>query len=174
MIPSSSMSPYAWIWTGPRSISPLDGLGIEPRRALGVPGSTGESLAAPPGVSPGEPGLDEDLQRQLGGTALADETGGQVQVDIREVGQLPGVRGRVSGPLELLQAPAPDELRFGVKFQFEFNRRHRGVPSADYLSFGYNDGTVVPLPGEVPVNAALIRDSYAGRQWKIAGRSSVL
>jgi hypothetical protein len=106
------MRPYAWSAIGPISTSPLEGLGIDARRI------TDESLPSPGAM------LDEDAERRVGGAAAPQEACGEVEVDVGEVGELLGVRAGITGPLELLQPPAPDELRFQIDFEFEFYSRH--------------------------------------------------
>src|SRR5436853_6306771 len=70
-IASSSIRPYMWIVSGPRSSVPLCGEGIEAR-----------FTRAPfcPGVR--TPALDENFYGRLVGTALPDQLDREVQVDV--------------------------------------------------------------------------------------------
>jgi len=87
------------------------------------------------------------------------------------LGEVPGVVGRVAGALELLDPPAPDELRFGVEFEFEFYRRH--LPFLPLLSLPHSvvaNGGLSPLRVKRSRNARLIRDSYAAEEAGPPGR----
>src|SRR5919106_5558540 len=88
-IASSSMSPYAWIETGPRLISPPEGDGMDARRPL-----TERSFV-----------LDQDGDGDLGRTAALEQRDRGVQIDVGP-GRERGRRAlRVAGAEELLEPP---------------------------------------------------------------------
>src|SRR3954470_6267482 len=70
-IASSSIRPYMWIVSGPRSIVPLCGDGIEAR-------NTGSTFC--PGMA--MPALDQDVDCGLDRAALLEQLDGAVQVDV--------------------------------------------------------------------------------------------
>ena len=74
----SSIRPYMWIVSGPRSIVPDEGDGIEARSGTA-------------GILPGNPtrtgcALEQDLERELGRAARPQQVGRVVQVDVRARG----------------------------------------------------------------------------------------
>src|SRR5438552_16451745 len=79
-IASSSISPYMWIVTGPRSIVPLCGEGMYAR----LTGGTFSPRAA-------TPASDHDLDRGLPGAALLDQLDRPVRVDGAQGGTRAGV-----------------------------------------------------------------------------------
>jgi hypothetical protein len=84
-----------------------------------------------------------------------------VEVDVPQLGEVPGVAGRVAGALELPDPPAPDELRFGVDFEFEFYRGHlRFLPLLSLPHSVVANGGLSPLRVKRSRNARLIRASY--------------
>src|SRR5215208_1615635 len=100
-IASSSINPYMWSWSGPRSRTPVDGEGID---------------AVTRGIyRAGARRLEQDAHRELvRAAALADELDRPVQVDVEALGELGRVAGRVAGALELLGAPLLDALALGL------------------------------------------------------------
>src|SRR5689334_4336735 len=115
-IATSSISPYMWIVSGPRSTVPLCGEGNA---------ATGKVTRA---ILPAEAvarSLEQDPERQLGLAALLEQPDRHVQVDVRARGELGRVLRRVAGPLELLVPPALDPLRLGLVVDLDFCRRHR-------------------------------------------------
>src|SRR5687767_2685158 len=112
-IPARSIRPYMWIVTGPRSIVPDDGEGIEARNVTAgiLPRNAAAVL------------LEENLQRQVGGTAGAHEVGRVVEVDV-EARRDQRRRGRLEArALELLRPPACDPLPLRLRPR-QLYRRH--------------------------------------------------
>src|SRR6476646_7605698 len=152
-IASSSISPYMWMCSGPRSTTPLDGEGIEARfntrtvpqrllfRALlgkaqpyarasrlnGKCPALWKLVAARPedtGRAAAERQLEEDLDRGLRRTAALDELDRQMQVDVSLARELDRIVVSVPAALELLGAPALDPLAFGFDVEVKLCRRH--------------------------------------------------
>src|SRR5436190_16574926 len=73
-IASSSISPYMWIVTGPRSIVPLCGDGMYARL-------TGETFC-PPRQTPAATNSDQDLDRRLVRATLLDQLDRPMEVDV--------------------------------------------------------------------------------------------
>src|SRR5688572_26241578 len=112
-IPARSIRPYMWIVTGPRSIVPDDGEGIEARNVTA-------------GILPGNAGavrLEQDLQRQVGGTARAHQVGRVVEVDVEACGDQRRCCRLEAGTLELLRPPACDALPLRLRPR-QLYRRH--------------------------------------------------
>src|SRR5689334_13272129 len=98
-IASSSIRPYMWIVSGPRSIVPVCGEGMEAR-------ITGATFCPRPGTPACcREVLDEDLDRRLVRTALLDQLDREVQVDVVPGRQGEGVARFVAGTDELLGSP---------------------------------------------------------------------
>src|ERR1051325_8908666 len=110
---SSSIRPYMWTVTGPRSIVPVCGEGMDA-------GVTGRTFC--PRVK--RPALDQDLDRELVGAAALDQLDGQVQVDVVPGRQRDGIARRVAGSDQLLGAPVLDALELGVDEDGEIRSGH--------------------------------------------------
>src|SRR5215211_1680995 len=95
---SSSISPYAWIESGPRSISPRDGDGM---LRIGIRGILAAAIRR----------SEQDLQRQLGRAAVLDQLDRPVEVDVVPGRESGGRGGRVARALELGGAPALHPLQ---------------------------------------------------------------
>jgi hypothetical protein len=94
-------------------MTPLFGEGIEAR------GSTGGIVPAPPGRRYRE--LEEDSQSRVERAASLEEVDGEVQVDVVSSGELSRLERLVTGPLQLLGAPALDPLGFGLDLDIELS-----------------------------------------------------
>src|SRR3954452_1226627 len=108
-IASSSISPYMCRTSGPTSIVPECGDGIEAvvmGRIFPDPGRGRPEEASGP--------LDQDLERHVGRAARLDEVDREVEVDVVARRELRRVRGREPGPLELGGAPPLDSLYLSV------------------------------------------------------------
>jgi hypothetical protein len=82
--------------------------------------------------------LDEDAKGGVDGAAAAQEIPGQMQVDIRPLGQLPRCCALVPDALEFFLAPEEDALGFRVEFDIELGSRHH------VHGFGRDPNAVVP------------------------------
>src|SRR5215210_3759821 len=96
-IASNSISPYMWIVSGPRSIAPLPGDGID-----AISAATGTGFC-PCSRSPAS--LAEDVERRFGRAAALDEVDRAMEVDVDASSELGGRSGLVAGALERLRAP---------------------------------------------------------------------
>src|SRR4051812_48860166 len=105
-IASSSISPYMCRTSGPRSIVPECGDGIE--------ASVTARIFPDPGVRRAVKPSDQDLEGHVGRAARPDEVDGEVQIDVVAPGELRRVRGREPGTLELRGAPPLDPLDLAV------------------------------------------------------------
>jgi hypothetical protein len=97
--------------------------------------------------------LEEDSERDLGRTALAEEVDGAVQVDVVTGGELGRGGGVVAGPLELLGAPRLDPLELAVLSEAGLGRRHLCFlpPQAVSCIFDETDDPVLPIPSEMTI-----------------------
>jgi hypothetical protein len=118
----------------------------------------------------GSVSLQKDAERQVGRAAAAEQARRLVEVDVRLLGEVPGVAGRVAGALELLDPPGPDELRFGVEFEFEvYRRQFLFLPLLSLPHSVVANGGLSPLRVKRSRNARLIRVSY-GREEALSSR----
>src|SRR5215208_1844586 len=118
MIASSSVSPYMWIVTSPRSMEPLEGDGID-----AISAATARAFC-PPRCSPASSA--EDAERRLGRATALEQLDRAVQVDVdarRQLGRR--IRGE-AGALERLGAPPRDALLLGL-FDRGVGRGHQMV-----------------------------------------------
>src|SRR5438876_2862053 len=133
-IASSSISPYMWIVSGPRSIVPLCGEGIEASKVTGQ-GILPDALASCD--------LEEDPQGDVGGAAPLDQVGRAMEIDVVPDGDLGGCRRSVARPFECLGPPGLDQLGLLVRICFR-----SGHHSLSNLVFGREGRADVPYPGE--------------------------
>src|SRR4051812_26207464 len=112
-IASSSISPYMWIVSGPRSRVPLCGEGIDARVT--------RATFCPAGRTPA---LDENFYGRLVGAALLDQLDREVQVDVvprRQRHRIAGVEARAD---QLLGAPVLHALDLRLGDDVYLSRSH--------------------------------------------------
>src|SRR6266487_7143366 len=102
-IASSSISPYMWIESGPAWITPVWGEGMEASRVTRQDSADVRAYLRR---------LQQDLQREIRGTAALDEPGCRVEVDVVPDSKLGRLRGQIARPLERLQPPRLYEIGF--------------------------------------------------------------
>src|SRR5687767_11433455 len=68
--------------------------------------------------------LEQNLQRSVDRTTLPKETGREMEVDVRSLGEAPRHPALVAGALELFQAPEPHTLRLFLTIDNNFRRRN--------------------------------------------------
>src|SRR3954464_13480034 len=112
-IASSSISPYMWIVSGPRSSVPLCGEGMEARLTRATFCPVVET-----------PASDQDVDRRLVGAALLEQLDREVQVDVvpgRQRHRVARVEARAD---QLLGAPVLDALDLGLDDDVCLSRSH--------------------------------------------------
>src|SRR4029453_9629284 len=116
-IATSSVRPYMWIVSGPRSSVPVPGEGMKARltRATFCPGAPTPASAS---------ALNQDVDSCLVGTALPDELDREVQVDVVPRGERDCVARVEAGPDELLGPPVLHALLLGLGSDVKFRRSH--------------------------------------------------
>src|SRR4051794_25457022 len=117
-IASSSISPYIWIVSGPRSSVPVCGEGMNARLT--------RATFCPPALTPASAtgGSDQDVEGGLVRTALLDQRDREMEVDVVPRGERDRVARVVAGAHELLGPPVLDALRFRLGLDVEFRRSH--------------------------------------------------
>src|SRR5207247_9203942 len=114
-----------WIVTGPRSIVPVWGDGIEPRTTARHSAQRPERLPAEASLAMpterpyrlcrcGRLSLDQDLDRELVRAAERHQPDLVVQGDVVAGGQGNRIRGRVARADQLLRSPVLDTLHLGL------------------------------------------------------------
>src|SRR5215208_1318555 len=116
-IATSSVRPYMWIVSGPRSSVPVPGEGMEARL---TPATFCPRRATPASVCD----LNQDVDGRLIGTALLDEFDREVQIDVVPGCERDGVARVEAGTDELLGAPVLDSLHLGVAGDVNFRSSH--------------------------------------------------
>src|SRR4051812_34383449 len=127
-MPSSSISPYMWIVSGPSETVPVWGDGIEARTPV-----TGSNSAR---ARRRLLRLQQDAERELRRTALLEQCDGPVQVYLPRRRELGSRGGCVPRALQLARAPALDPLLLGLHVNFGLGRRHQAPPRRLYRMFG--------------------------------------
>src|SRR5712691_8371048 len=118
-IASSSMIPYAWMWNGPRSMTPVCGEGIEASVV------TGEHSARSRDHLRARTRLKQDPEGDVPRTTAPQEVDGRVEVHVVPRCELFGGAGLVARPLELAGAPLLDPLDLCLSFlESGFSRSH--------------------------------------------------
>src|SRR5689334_15483087 len=115
-IATSRVRPYMWIVSGPRSIVPVCGEGMEARLTAGdiLPAWRNACARC----------LDQDVDRRLVRAPVLDQLDRQVQVDVVPRREGDGVAGVVARSNELLGAPVLDAIELGVLDDMYLRRSH--------------------------------------------------
>src|SRR4029453_13538700 len=123
-IATSSVRPYMWIVSGPRSSVPVLGEGMKARltRATFCPWPTRPARGN--ALDREELDLDQDVDGRLVRAAALDQLDCQMQVDIVPGGERHGVARVEAGPDELLGTPELDPLHLGLGGEINIRSSH--------------------------------------------------
>src|SRR5215510_2088625 len=138
-IASRSISPYMWSTSGPRSIVPECGEGIE--------AITGRDSALRAGRLP-QLASKQDAQRKIRGATALEQLDRDMKINVMSHRKSTSCARLVPGSLELFRSPPLDALHLGGSCQGDVSDRHavlsRRLPSL----FGQTTGADLPIGGD--------------------------